>query len=347
MKKPSTNTRWRAGGGRGLALALTLGSILASEAQARASATQPREGDEHVLLRTTRGDLVIALFPDVAPKHVAQIVKLVRMGVYDSTWFHRVEPGFVVQLSDAQNRKMPLTSEQSSAIEKLPLELSPVPHQLGVVSMARRDGDLNSAETSFSLLLAAAPHLDGKYTIFGRLIWGDDVLAAIASAPRDRQNKPLQDILVQAALIKTGAEIDQMKAAGELRKAADVQSVPGPAASSGSESSPAPQSPVVSVGLVLMMTLSLVAFFLAGRLPPHRVSAFNILVILVGAFLLLRNWVPQVRGRGLWALLLFFGTVALFKLMNRFESLPRPRSPADPPAASERPVDAGDPGSPQ
>ena len=283
----------------------------------------PRIADERVLLRTTRGDLVVGLFPDVAPKHVAQILKLVRLGVYDSTWFYRIEPGFVVQLTDAGNRRLPLSSEQRAALQNLPAEFSSLPHLPGVLSMARQDADVNSGESSFSLLLAPAPHLDGKYTVFGKLLWGNDVLAAIAAVPRDAHNKPLEDIIVQAATVKTAPEIERMQAVGELRTALPYQG-----ATSGAQPGVAsPPSVIVNVGVALMIALSLAGFFLAGRVPPHRVSAFNILTVLVGAFLLLREWVPRVGTDGLLATTLFFATIALFKLMNRFESAGRPPPP--------------------
>jgi cyclophilin family peptidyl-prolyl cis-trans isomerase len=274
--------------------------------------------DEHVVLRTNRGDLVLALYPDLAPRHVAQILKLVRLGVYDSTWFFRVQPGFLIQLSDAQNRRLPLSAEGRVAIEALPVETSDLLHTFGVATMAQRAGDPNSAETSFSLLLAPAPQLDGKFTAFGKVVWGHDVLAAIGAEPRDADNKPVEDILVQVAVVKTGIEIERMRVLGELRKAGKYA---GAVVDVQAEASA--HSMVVSVGIATMIALSLAGFFFSGRLAPERTSAFFILVILVGAFLLVREWVPRVRGHGIPATVLFFATVALFKLLNRFEAMPR------------------------
>ena len=82
-----------------------------------------------------------------------------------------------------------------------------MPHRSGVLSMAREDDDLNSAETSFSILLGPAPHLDGKYTIFGQVEWGMPLLGMLASEPRDAKNAPLQPLVVESALVKTDAEI--------------------------------------------------------------------------------------------------------------------------------------------
>ena len=305
--------------------ALVMSSLAAAAALAQSkTAVRPRLADERVILRTGRGDLVVGLFPDVAPRHVEQILKLVRAGVYDSTWFHRVEPNFVVQLSNAQNRRTPLSARQLAAIHKLPAEFSDLPHVPGVVSMAHEDGDPNSAETSFSFLLARAPHLDGKYTVFGELVWGGDVLAAIAATPRDAKNQPLDEIVVETAMVKSAAEVDRMRAAGQLRAA----TWSGRAAAGGGAPRP-DATAIVLAGIGLMMALSLAGFFLAGRLPPHRVSAFSLLTILVGAFLLLRELVPLARGSALAGTAVLVGLVALFKLMNRFESA----RPGTPPAA--------------
>src|SRR3954468_4324960 len=98
-----------------------------------APAAAPVVGDERIVLHTNRGDLVIGLYDTVAPKHAAQIRKLVRLGVYDSTYIFRVEPGFVAQVVNAQNRKLALTREQHAAIAAIPAEFSHLQHHAGVV----------------------------------------------------------------------------------------------------------------------------------------------------------------------------------------------------------------------
>jgi cyclophilin family peptidyl-prolyl cis-trans isomerase len=187
----------------------------------------PPVGDERVLLRTTRGDLVVGLYDGVAPKHAAQIRKLVRLGVYDSTSIFRVEPGFVAQLTNAQNRKKALTPEQHKAIAPIPAEFSKLPHRLGAVSMARDNDDVNSAETSFSFMLGRAPELDGKYTIIGELEFGQPLLDLVAKEPRDYWNRPKTPVVVEKAEVKTGAEIAQLREKGQLR--GPVAPTPAPA----------------------------------------------------------------------------------------------------------------------
>ena len=171
-----------------------------------------------MLLRTNRGDLVVGLYDEVAPKHAAQIRKLVRLGVYDSCTVFRVEPGYLAQLTDAPNRKEPLTSEQRKAITRIPAEFSKLRHRPGVVSMARDDNDIDSAKTSFSFMLGRAPDLDGQYTIIGELLWGQAMLAQIAREPREGNNRPRNAVIVERAEIKTGQQVAKMRAAGELRR---------------------------------------------------------------------------------------------------------------------------------
>jgi peptidylprolyl isomerase len=177
----------------------------------------PAVGDERVLLRTNRGDLVVGLYDSVAPRHAAQIRKLVRLGVYDSCSIFRVEPGYLEQLTDAPNRKEPLTSEQRKAIVPIPAEFSKLRHRAGVVSMAHDDKDINSARTSFSFMLGRAPDLDGKYTIIGEVEFGQPMLDQIAREPREWNNRPRVPVVVERAEVKSGQEINQLRSAGQLR----------------------------------------------------------------------------------------------------------------------------------
>ena len=136
------------------------------------------------VLETTLGDITIELFPDRAPNHVRNFLRLARTGVYDGMGFHRVVRGFAAQTGSLTTRAAPLTSRQRTYVTTLAPEFNDVRHVRGIVSMARGD-DPASASTSFFICLAAAPSLDGKYTAFGRLVSGDDVLAAIESTPVD------------------------------------------------------------------------------------------------------------------------------------------------------------------
>jgi peptidylprolyl isomerase len=182
------------------------------------AAKGPPVGDERILLHTNRGDLVLGLYDSIAPKHAAQIRKLVRLGVYDTTSIFRVEPGFVAQVVNAQNRKSALTPAQHAAIAPIPAEFSKlVQHRAGVLSMAHDDDDVNSAETSFSFVLGRARELDGKFTVFGEVEFGQGLLTKIQHEPRDQQNRPYYPIVIERGEVKTAQQIAELQAAHALR----------------------------------------------------------------------------------------------------------------------------------
>lgn len=133
---------------------------------------------------TTIGDIVIGFAPDVAPGHVRNFLRLAQLGVYDGTAFHRVVPRFAVQAGDLSSREAPLTQVQRKVVGSVRGEFNALKHEAGVVSMARGD-DPDSASTSFFICTAASPSLDGKYTAFGRVLQGMDVVSAIEQAPLD------------------------------------------------------------------------------------------------------------------------------------------------------------------
>jgi len=139
---------------------------------------------EVAVIKTTDGTMVVAFWPDVAPNTVANFLKLAKSGFYNGTAFHRIVPGFMIQGGD------PLTKDPSKESMwgqgdpgySIKAEFSDKPHVRGVISMAR-SADPDSAGSQFFLMLGDAPFLDGKYTCFGQLIKGDDVLTKIAKTP--------------------------------------------------------------------------------------------------------------------------------------------------------------------
>lgn len=111
------------------------------------------------------GRVVIELRPDLAPGHVARIKELVRQKFYDGTPFHRVIPGFMAQGGDPQGTGM------GGSGKKLKAEFSKEPHVRGTASMARAN-DPNSGDSQFFICFAPAPFLDGKYTVWGKVVSG-------------------------------------------------------------------------------------------------------------------------------------------------------------------------------
>jgi cyclophilin family peptidyl-prolyl cis-trans isomerase len=132
------------------------------------------------VLETSAGAITVEFFPDKAPEHVRNFLRLAALGIYDGTAFHRVVRGFVVQ-TGALTSRGPLTEKQQKAVRNLQPEFNDTKHVKGVLSMARGD-DPASAMTSFFIVTGDAPSLDGKYTVFGRVVDGLSVVDAIEQA---------------------------------------------------------------------------------------------------------------------------------------------------------------------
>jgi cyclophilin family peptidyl-prolyl cis-trans isomerase len=131
------------------------------------------------------GDVTVALRPDLAPKHVEQIKKLVRQGAYDNVAFHRVIDGFMAQTGDVKfgNMKNGFSADAvgtgGSDLPDLPAEFSQTErYQRGVVGMARSQ-DPDSANSQFFIMFAPAPPLDGQYTIVGNVENGMELVDKI------------------------------------------------------------------------------------------------------------------------------------------------------------------------
>ena len=133
------------------------------------------------VLETSAGPITIEVLPDKAPEHVRNFLRLAQLGVYDGMSFHRVVRGFAIQTGYPQTRG-PLTERQQKYIRAVKGELNDTSHVKGIVSMAH-GGDPNTAMTSFFIVTGAAPSLDGKYTVFGRVIDGMAAVDAIDQAP--------------------------------------------------------------------------------------------------------------------------------------------------------------------
>ena len=165
--------------------------------------------DERLILITNHGKIEIAFYPEVAPRHYKQIVKLARLGVYDGVQFHRVEPDFLVQLGFPESRLgSPLTAEQAAALRRLEAELSDLPMKRWTVAMALRDnGDPDSAVASFFMLLKETRRIDQTFTIVGRVISGLGTLNSITRVPL-KDGTPVEPVFIEKAEVKTIEEIE-------------------------------------------------------------------------------------------------------------------------------------------
>ncbi len=154
--------------------------VVLAAALALAAPAAHAQNKENLLIMQTSvgGPVVIEMRPDLAPKHVARIKELVRKKFYDGIVFHRVIDGFMAQTGDPTG-----TGTGGSGV-KLPAEFSKEPHVRGTVSMARAQ-DPNSADSQFFICFAPSDFLDGKYTVWGKVISGMEYVDKIKKgAPR-------------------------------------------------------------------------------------------------------------------------------------------------------------------
>ncbi len=148
------------------------------------------------------GVIKIELYPDVAPNTVNNFISLVSKGFYDGVIFHRVIPGFMIQGGDPDGTGMggpgySIAGEFTSNGFRNDLK-----HTRGVLSMARTMRP-DSAGSQFFLMVADAPHLDGEYAAFGRVIEGMEHADRIVGAKRDRMDRPLEEQAMKKVTVDT------------------------------------------------------------------------------------------------------------------------------------------------
>ena len=190
------------------ALALVCAHAQDQKKDAPSSDTQkPSTTNEVAIVSTTAGDMVLQFWPDVAPGTVENFKKLARKGFFDGTAFHRIIKGFMIQGGDP-NTKDPSKEDsfgQGGPGYNIKGEVNSRKHIKGVISMAH-SGHPDTAGSQFFICLDAAPHLDNKYTAFGKLIKGEDVLEKIGDTPVTRNkfgepSKPKQRIEIKSVKI--------------------------------------------------------------------------------------------------------------------------------------------------
>lgn len=146
------------------------------------------------------GKIELELYPDAAPITVKNFEKLVSEGFYDGLTFHRVIKGFMIQGGD------PLGNGMGGADENIKGEFSangvpnPIKHERGVISMARAF-DPNSASSQFFIMHEDAPHLDGQYAAFGKVVSGMETVDEIADIPTNFRDMPKIAVRIKKAYI--------------------------------------------------------------------------------------------------------------------------------------------------
>ena len=142
----------------------------------------------------------LELYPEVAPITVANFEKLVREGFYDGLIFHRVIKGFMIQGGDPEGTGM------GGAKEKIKGEFAAngvkndLKHTRGVISMARSQNP-NSASSQFFIMHADAPHLDGQYAAFGKVVEGIETVDQIAETKTDFRDRPVKEQKIKRVTI--------------------------------------------------------------------------------------------------------------------------------------------------
>ena len=168
------------------------------------------------VISTSFGDMVIEFFEGAAPKHVESFKLHAKNGFYDGAIFHRVIPGFMIQGGDPNTKGenkatygigghaakyygIGLAEEKETW--SLPAEFNNIKHKRGIVSMARSN-DPNSGGSQFFICAADVNHLNGKYTVFGQVIEGDEIIDQIINLPRDARDNPNRRVEMKVKLGK-------------------------------------------------------------------------------------------------------------------------------------------------
>lgn len=151
------------------------------------------------------GDIHLKLFPDVAPNHVQNMLKLAKEKFYDGTTFHRVIPNFMIQGGDPNSKDHDRSRHgMGGPGHRVNAEFSSKPHKRGTLSMARSQ-DPNSAGSQFFICVADSSFLDGQYTVFGEVVSGMETVDRIVSAKRDANDNPLERIEMTMSVTEANA----------------------------------------------------------------------------------------------------------------------------------------------
>jgi cyclophilin family peptidyl-prolyl cis-trans isomerase len=153
----------------------------------------------HATIQTNHGPVTVELFPDDAPKTVENFVKLANDGFYDRVIFHRVIPDFMIQGGD------PTGTGSGGPGYSFEDEFNDHKVERGALAMANAGPNTNGSQF-FIVTTDAAPWLDGKHTVFGRVTEGMDIVDTISGLPRDARDKPNDDVVIESVSVTNGSE---------------------------------------------------------------------------------------------------------------------------------------------
>lgn len=154
------------------------------------------------LIETKFGNIELKFFPELAPTHSNNFIELAKKGFFDGTTFHRIIPGFMIQGGDP-NSKNPDKSKHGMGGPgyTLKAEFNDKPHKRGILSMARSSHP-DSAGSQFFICVADTPFLNNKYTVFGEVFSGMDIVDKIVAQQRDKNDNPLERIEMKVKIIE-------------------------------------------------------------------------------------------------------------------------------------------------
>ena len=151
------------------------------------------------------GVMKVELYPETAPNTVANFISLVEKGFYNGTIFHRVIPGFMIQGGDPEGTGMGGPGYRIKGEFTANRFQNDLKHTKGVISMAR-SGHPDSAGSQFFIMVDDAPHLDGQYASFGKVIEGIEVADQIVSVATNYSDRPLEEQRMRSVTVETFGE---------------------------------------------------------------------------------------------------------------------------------------------
>ncbi|MDB6147837.1 MAG: peptidyl-prolyl cis-trans isomerase cyclophilin type [Spartobacteria bacterium] len=193
-----------------LAILLLSCAAFAAEEKKETKTSAP---NEVALIKTTEGDMIVQFWTDAAPNTIENFKKLARSGFYNGTTFHRIIKGFMIQGGDPYSKDPAKEKQYGDGGPGYTIkgEFNNHDHVRGVISMAR-DPNPDSAGSQFFICLGSIPRLDRKYTTFGKLIKGDDVLGRIGETPvaknaKGEMSRPIKRVVVESIKLVPAASI--------------------------------------------------------------------------------------------------------------------------------------------
>ncbi len=188
-----------------LTFSLTLFFIFFAFAEMKSQKFTPEEikklSETKAVIETKLGKIELKFFPEVAPNHVKNFVELAQKGFYDGTTFHRVIPGFMIQGGDPNTKNTDRSKHgMGGPGYTVKAEFNEKLHKRGILSMARAQ-DPDSAGSQFFICVADAPFLNKKYSVFGEVVSGLEMVDKIVSAQRDKMDNPVERIEMKVKIV--------------------------------------------------------------------------------------------------------------------------------------------------